>query len=112
MCGAIGTLQSREEPVSFWLLNKMNRCPCVINKTKNSLLDFNLIVHVHLPGTKKPCRSAGNVKKNLFKNNILMSNKMLMLFNFLGETLDSLGIGIIDIKGGKVVKIGKSKYYA
>lgn len=41
-----------------------------------------------------------------------MSNKMLMLFNFLGETLDSLGIGIIDIKGGKVVKIGKSKYYA
>lgn len=60
----------------------------------------------------KPCRSAGNVKKNLFKNNILMSNKMLMLFNFLGETLDSLGIGIIDIKGGKVVKIGKSKYYA
>lgn len=59
----------------------------------------------------KPCRSA-NVKKNLFKNNILMSNKMLMLFNFLGETLDSLGIGIIDIKGGKVVKIGKSKYYA
>lgn len=59
----------------------------------------------------KPCRSAGNVK-NLFKNNILMSNKMLMLFNFLGETLDSLGIGIIDIKGGKVVKIGKSKYYA
>lgn len=60
----------------------------------------------------KPCRSAGNVKKNFFKNNILMSNKMLMLFNFLGETLDSLGIGIIDIKGGKVVKIGKSKYYA
>lgn len=60
----------------------------------------------------KPCRSASNVKKNLFKNNILMSNKMLMLFNFLGETLDSLGIGIIDIKGGKVVKIGKSKYYA
>lgn len=112
MCGAIGTLQSREEPVSLWLLNKMNKCPCVINKTKNSLLDFNLIVHVHLPGTKKPCRSAGNVKKNLFKNNILMSNKMLMLFNFLGETLDSLGIGIIDIKGGKVVKIGKSKYYA
>lgn len=60
----------------------------------------------------KPFRSAGNVKKNLFKNNILMSNKMLMLFNILGETLDSLGIGIIDIKGGKVVKIGKSKYYA
>lgn len=60
----------------------------------------------------KPCRSAGNVKKNLFKNNILMSNKILMLFNILGETLDSLGIGIIDIKGGKVVKIGKSKYYA
>lgn len=60
----------------------------------------------------KPCRSAGNVKKNLFKNNILMSNKMLILFNFLGETLDSLGIGIIDIKGGKVVKIGRSKYYA
>lgn len=112
MCGAIGTLQSQEEPVSLWLLNKMNKCPCVINKTKNSLLDFNLIVHAHLPGTKKPCRSAGNVKKNLFKNNILMSNKMLMLFNFLGETLDSLGIGIIDIKGGKVVKIGKSKYYA
>lgn len=112
MCGAIGTLRSREEPVSLWLLNKMNKCPCVINKTKNSLLDFNLIVHVHLPGTKKPCRSAGNVKKNLFNNNILMSNKMLMLFNFLGETLDSLGIGIIDIKGGKVVKIGKSKYYA
>lgn len=98
--------------MSLWLLNKMNKCPCVINKTKNSLLDFNLIVQLHLPGTKKPCRSAGNVKKNLFKNNILMSNKMLMLFNFLGETLDSLGIGIIDIKGGKVVKIGKSKYYA
>lgn len=98
--------------MSLWLLNKMNKCPCVINKTKNSLLDFNLIVHGHLPCTKKPCRSAGNVKKNLFKNNILMSNKMLMLFNFLGETLDSLGIGIIDIKGGKVVKIGKSKYYA
>lgn len=36
---------------------------------------------------------------------------MLMLFNFLGEIFDSLGIGIIDIKGGKVVKIGKSKYY-
>lgn len=98
--------------MSLWLLNKMNKCPCVINKTKNSLLDFNLIVQLHLPGTKKPCRSAGNVKKNFFKNNILMSNKMLMLFNFLGETLDSLGIGIIDIKGGKVVKIGKSKYYA
>lgn len=60
----------------------------------------------------KPCRCASDVKKNLFKNNILMSNKMLMLFNFLGETLDSLGIGIIDIKGGKVVKIGRSKYYA
>lgn len=53
MCGAIGTLQSQEEPVSLWLLNKMNKCPCVINKTKNSLLDLNLIVHAHLPGTKK-----------------------------------------------------------
>lgn len=59
----------------------------------------------------KFCRFVGNVKKNLFKNNILMFNKMLMLFNFLGEIFDSLGIGIIDIKGGKVVKIGKSKYY-
>lgn len=59
----------------------------------------------------KFCRFVSNVKKNLFKNNILMFNKMLMLFNFLGEIFDSLGIGIIDIKGGKVVKIGKSKYY-
>lgn len=59
----------------------------------------------------KFCRFVSNVKKNLFKNNMLMFNKMLMLFNFLGEIFDSLGIGIIDIKGGKVVKIGKSKYY-
>jgi hypothetical protein len=29
--------------------------------------------------------------------------------SFSGETLASLGIGIIDIKGGKVVKMGKSK---
>lgn len=41
-----------------------------------------------------------------------MTNKILMLFDISGETLDSLGIGIIDIKGGKVVKIGKSKYYS
>lgn len=97
--------------MSLWLLNKMNKCFCVINKIKNSLLDFNLIVYVYLFGIKKFCRFVGNVKKNLFKNNILMFNKMLMLFNFLGEIFDSLGIGIIDIKGGKVVKIGKSKYY-
>lgn len=47
--------------------------------------------------------------QNLFKNNYLLTNEILMLFDISGETLDSLGI---DIKGGKVVKIGKSKYYA
>lgn len=50
--------------------------------------------------------------QNLFKNNYLLTIEILMLFDISGETLDSLGIGIIDIKGGKVVKIGKSKYYA
>lgn len=39
--------------MSLWLLNKMNKCFCVINKIKNSLFDLNLIVYVYLFGIKK-----------------------------------------------------------
>ncbi|XP_078332655.1 uncharacterized protein LOC111116352 isoform X5 [Crassostrea virginica] len=41
--------------------------------------------------------------------NTVWSNRNNQRARTGGETLDSLGIGIIDIKGGKVVKMGKNK---
>ncbi|XP_055996911.1 zinc finger CCCH domain-containing protein 11A-like isoform X2 [Ostrea edulis] len=49
-----------------------------------------------------------NMMTQKWRNNI-WSNRNSQKSKPVGETLDSLGIGIIDIKGGKVVKMGKSK---
>lgn len=50
-----------------------------------------------------------NMLTQRMRNNNVWSNRNAQKSRAAGETLDSLGIGIIDIKGGKVVKIGKNK---
>lgn len=50
-----------------------------------------------------------NMLTQRMRNNSVWSNRNAPKSRGAGETLDSLGIGIIDIKGGKVVKIGKNK---
>lgn len=121
MCGVIGTPKSREQLVCILLLNKMNKCICLIDK---NVLEFLLkctclpvctwywIKEMFVLWNLAEVMVMWRRLQNLFKNNYLLTNEILLLFDISGETLDSLGIGIIDIKGGKVVKIGKSKYYA
>lgn len=50
-----------------------------------------------------------NLLTQRMRNNNVWSNRNTQKSRGAGESLDSLGIGIIDIKGGKVVKIGKNK---
>lgn len=67
MCGVIGTPKSHEQLVSILLLNKMNKCICLIDK---NVLEF-LLKCTCLPVLNKrdvcfmmkSCRSNGNVKK-------------------------------------------------